>query len=99
MESDKEYDKDFYELMERLNDDVSNDNMICCTSGDEVFEVVDFVCKYCRTYLLYTLFSPYHSTLNFDDEEELREQIQGILFDGNDELWESVLKKYIECYY
>ena len=99
MKSDKEYDKDFYELMERLHDDVSDDDMFCCTSGDEVWEVIDFVCEYCRTWVLYDLMSKYIPSLNFDDKDELKEQIQEILFDGNDELWEKILKKYIKMYY
>ena len=95
MESDKEYDKDFYDLM-KIIDDKSDE--ICCTSGDEVWEVLDFVCEYCKTYILFDEFYPYYSTLNFDDEDELKEQIQEIIF-NNDDLWEIVLKKYIKMYY
>jgi hypothetical protein len=95
MESDKEYDKDFYDLMERVHDD---NEEICCTTGDEVWNVVDFVCEYCRTYVLYSEMSEFIPTLNFDDEDELRDQIQEIIFD-DDDLWETVLKKYIKMYY
>jgi hypothetical protein len=97
MESDKDYDKDFYDLMSTKVHDCYEE--ICCTSGDEVWEVVDFVCEYCRTTVLFTEFLPYHSTLNFDDEDELREQIQEIIFDNDDKMWETVLKKYIDWYY
>jgi hypothetical protein len=96
MESDKEYDEDFYDLMNNKVHDCSED--ICCTSGDEIWEVIDFVCEYCRTTVLFTEFLPYRSTLNFDDEDELRDQIQEIVF-NNDDLWETVLKKYIKMYY
>jgi hypothetical protein len=95
MESDEEYNKDFWDLMEKIDDDREE---ICCTSGDEIWEVVNFVCEYCRTTVLFTEFLPYYSTLNFDDEDELKEQIQEIIFD-DDKLWEIVLKKYIKLYY
>jgi hypothetical protein len=95
MSSDKEYDKDFYDLMDRLHD---NSEEICFTSGDGIWEVIDFVCEYCRTYILYSDMYKYIPTLNFDDEDELREQIQEIIF-GDDDLWEIVLKKYIKMYY
>ena len=98
MESDKEYDKDFYDLMERVHDEVYEDDTFCCTTGNEVWEVVDFVCEYCRTYILYSEMSEFIPTLNFDDEDELRDQIQEIIFD-DDDLWETVLKKYIKMYY
>lgn len=95
MESDEEYNKDFYDLMERVHED---NEEFCCTTGDEVWEVVNFVCEYCRTYILYSEMSEFIPTLNFDDEDELRDQIQEIIFD-DDDLWETVLKKYIEIYY
>ena len=92
MESDKEYDEDYYDLMDRINDEVSDDDMFCSTSGDEVWDVVNFVCEYCRTYVLYSEMSEFIPTLNFDDEDELKDQIQEIIFD-DDDLWETVLKK------
>jgi hypothetical protein len=95
MESDEEYNKDFWDLMEKIDDDREE---ICCTSGDEVWEVLDFVRKYCRTWVLYDLMSKYIPSLNFNDEDELKEQIQEIIFD-DDKLWEIVLKKYIKLYY
>jgi hypothetical protein len=96
MNSNKDYDKDFYDLMgTKVHDQYEE---ICCTSGDEIWEVVDFVCEYCRTVVLYTEFLPYHSTLDFNDKDELRDQIQEIIF-NDDKIWETVLKKYIEMYY
>ena len=95
MESGKEYDKDFYDLMEQLHD---RNEEIYSTTGDECWSVVEFVCEYCRTNLLFVEFHNYYSTLNFNDEDELRDQIQELIF-NDDDLWDKVLKKYIEVYY
>ncbi len=98
MESSKEYDKEFYELMNRINDDVSDDDMICCTSGDEVWEVLEFLCENCRYYPLYSEVRKYLEDIPFDDEDELKEVLQEVLFE-NDDLWDKVLKMYISsCY-
>ena len=95
MESTEEYNKDFYDLMKKI-DDCSEE--LWCTSGDEVWSVVEFVCEYCKTWVLFDEFHKYYSTLNFDDEDELKEQIQELIFD-DDNLWDTVLKKYIKTYY
>ena len=95
MESDEEYDKDFWDLMKKIDDCTEE---LYCTSGDEVWSVVDFVCEYCKTYILFDEFHSHYSTLNFDDEDELKEQIQEIIF-NDDKLWEKILKKYIKMYY
>lgn len=95
MTSPNSYDKDFYELMKRV-DTVSDE--LWNTTGDEVWSVVEFVCEYCRTYLLYNLMSKYIPSLDFSDEDELKEQISEIIF-NDDTLWEEVLKIYIKTYY
>ena len=95
MESDEEYNKDFWDLMEKIDD---TGEEICCTSGDEVWSVVEFVCEYCRTYLLYNLMSKYIPNLNFNDKDELKEQVQEIIF-NDDDLWDEILKIYIKTYY
>jgi uncharacterized Fe-S radical SAM superfamily protein PflX len=95
MTSPNSYDKDFYELMKKV-DTVSEE--LWNTTGDEVWSVVDFVSEYCRTYILYNLMSKYIPTLNFNDEDELKEQISEIIF-NDDNLWEEVLKLYIKTYY
>jgi hypothetical protein len=94
MNSNQEYDEDFYDLMDNKVHDHYEE--ICSTSGDEILEVVDFVCEYCRTYLLYNYFQNYN--LNFNDEDELKEQIHEIIF-TDDQIWDVVIKKYIEMYY
>lgn len=96
MNSNEDYDKDFYDLMDSKVHDCYEE--IYCTSGDEICDVIDFVCQYCRTTVLFTEFLPYHSTLNFNDEDELKEQVQEIVFD-NEDLWKIVLTKYIKMYY
>jgi hypothetical protein len=95
MTSTEEYNKDFYDLMEKVH---TYSEELWSTTGDEVWSVVEFVCEYCRTYLLYSLMSKYISSLDFSDEDELKEQISEIIFD-DDELWEEVLKLYIKTYY
>ena len=95
MNSTKDYDKDFYELMKKV-DTVSEE--LWNTTGDEVWTIVEFVCNYCRTYLLYNLMSKYIPSLNFSDIDELREQISELLF-NDDNLWDEVLKVYIKNYY
>jgi hypothetical protein len=94
MNSNQEYDEDFYDLMDNKVHDHYEE--ICSTSGDENWEVVNFVCEYCRTYLLYNYFQNYN--LNFNDEDELKEQIHEIIF-TDDQIWDVVIKKYIEMYY
>ena len=96
MNSNEEYNKDFYDLMNNKVHD--NCEQLYGSSGDECWEIVDFVCEYCRTIVLFNEFHTYYSTLNFNDEDELREQIQELIF-NDDDLWEIVLKKYIEVYY
>jgi hypothetical protein len=96
MDSDKDYDKDFYNLMNNKVHKCHEE--ICGTSGDETWEVVNFTCEYCNTMVLFTEFLPYRSTLDFDDKDTLREQVQEILF-HDDQMWETVLKKYIKTYY
>ena len=95
MDSTEEYNKDFYELMNKVH---TYSEELWGTSGDEVWTVVEFVCKYCRTYLLYSLMSEYISSLDFSDEDELRDQVSEIIFD-NDELWDEILKIYIKTHY
>jgi hypothetical protein len=94
MNSNKDYDEDFYDLMD--NSIHENCEEIYITYGDEIWEVVDFVCEYCRTPLLHNDFQNYN--LNFNDEDELREQVQEIIFSDNDVL-DVVLKNYIEMNY
>ena len=95
MTSTEDYNKDFYELMEKVH---TYSEELWSTTGDEVWSVVEFVCEYCRTSVLYNLMSQYIPSLNFQDEYELKEQISEIIFD-DDELWEEVLKLYIKTYY
>ena len=95
MSSTKDYDEDFYDLMEKI-DGCSEE--IWSTSGDELWEVIDFVGEYCKTYLLYNLMSKYIPSLNFNDEDELRNQISDILCE-DENLWGEILKIYIKnCY-
>lgn len=96
MESDKEYDKDFYDLMSNKVHNCYEE--ICCTSGDEIWEVVDFLCENCRYFPLYTEVRKYLEDIPFDDEDELKEVLQEVLF-NNDDLWDKVLKMYISTYY
>jgi hypothetical protein len=96
MNSGKDYNKDFYELMNNKVHDRFEE--LWSTTGGETWSVVDFVCEYCRTYLLYNLMSQYIPSLNFNDEDELKEQVSEIIFD-DDNLWDKVLEKYIKMYY
>lgn len=95
MTSSEGYDKKFYDLMKKIDRESEE---LWNTTGDESWSVVEFVCEYCRTFVLFDEMSPYYSTLDFDDEDELKEQIQEIIFD-NDDLWDKILKKYIKMYY
>lgn len=88
MNSNEDYDEDFYNLMETV-DDIGEE--IFCTSGDEVWEVLEFFCKRFRRFIDPSKYSITGS----EDEDELREILQEILFD-NDDLWDKVLKYYIE---
>ena len=95
MNSGKDYDEDFYNLM---NDDIHENNSeeIYGVYGDEIDAVVDFACRRCSMPPLQKYFQNYN--LNFDDEDELREQIQEILFTDN-QLWDTVLRKFIDTNY
>ena len=95
MNSNKDYDKDFFELMKKV-DTFSEE--LWNTTGEEVWSVVEFVSEYCKTYLLYNLMSKYIPSLNFNDEDELKEQISEIIFE-DDTLWDEVLKIYIKNNY
>lgn len=94
MDSRKEYRRDVYNLMDNKIHDHYEE--IRATSGSESWEILDFACKHCRTYHLYNYFQNYD--LNFNDEDELKEQIWEII-STDDQLWDVVVKKYIEMYY
>ena len=96
MESGQDYDKDVYDLMNTKVHDCYEE--IYCTSGDEIWSVLEFLCENCRYFPLYTEVRKYLEDIPFDDEDELKEVLQEVLFD-NDDLWDKVLKMYISsCY-
>jgi hypothetical protein len=64
------------------------------TSGDEVWEVLEFF-QTSGNYDLDTLLGTDTSTI---DEDELKEQCQELIF-NDDQLWEKVLSDYIKNYY
>jgi hypothetical protein len=88
MTSEEDYDKKFYDLMKTI-DDIGEE--ICCTNGDEVWEVLDYFCKY---YKWYIDIRKYVTTVP-TDKDELREVLQDILFD-DDKVWDKVIKDYLK---
>ena len=90
MNSNEDYDKDFYELMKTID---NNSDEIRFTTGDEVWEVLEYF------YSRYTGFiDPYkYMTTIPTDEDELRDILQEILF-TNEDVWDNVLKIYLNKY-
>lgn len=88
---EKSCDRDFYRIMDNIH---KNSKEVCSTSGDEIWDVVEFFCKYFRRYIDPDKYMTSIPT----DKDELREVLQEVLFD-NDDVFDMVLKYYINEYY
>jgi hypothetical protein len=95
MESTEEYNEEVWELMDRLHEEGEE---IYCTTGDETWSVLEYLCENCRYSTFYFEVKKYNPNPTFDDEEVLKEELQEILF-NNDDLWDKVLKEYIKDTY
>ena len=97
MSSTESYDKDFYDLMDDIN---NSSEEIYCTTGDENWELLEFLCEHCRYHTLYPEVIKYVPDIHtyFGDRDELQEILQEVLFE-NDDLYDKVLKLYISMYY
>jgi hypothetical protein len=88
----KDNDRELIDFMTDIHD--RNGEEIYFTSGDEVWEVLEYF-RTSGNYDLDTLLGTDTSTL---DEDELKEQCQELVF-NDDKLWDKVLKDYIKTYY
>ena len=88
----KSYVQELIEFMTEIHE--GDGEEIYFTSGDEVWEVLEFF-RTSGNYDLDTLLGTDPEDL---DEDELKEQCQELVF-NNDQLWEKVLSEYIRNYY
>ncbi len=94
MESKSDFDIEFENLIDSIHEECDNDDIICSTTGEENFEVLEWFQEHFRSFI-----NPDDFWEEIpDDEDELNDDLQQILFD-NDDIFETVLKQYIDCHY
>ncbi len=89
----KDYDRELIDFMTDIHD--GDGEEIYFTSGDEVWEVLNFFCE-SGEYDLDTLLGVDTKSL---DEDDLKDLCQELLFGCSDELWYKILNDYIKMYY
>lgn len=91
------YDVEFDNLIDSIHEEMDQDDLIFCTSGDECFEVLEWFQSHFRSFI-----DPLDYWETEDDiptdEEELNEELQQILFD-DEQVWDFTLKSYIRTHY
>lgn len=94
MDSPSDFDVEFDNLMDAIHEEVDEDDIICQTTGEECFEVLQWFQKYFRAFI-----DPndYWEEIP-EDEDELSDELQQILFD-DDSILNRVLKVYIQAVY
>lgn len=85
-----ETDVEFYGIMEDINDTWDENDLIYSDTGDTNMEVLDFFIQFYRH-------KDYLSDVP-EDKDELRDQLSEVLF-NNEQVYEAVLKNYINLYY
>jgi hypothetical protein len=92
-----DFDIEFDNLMDSIHEEVDEGDVLCQTSGEECFEVLQWFKNHFRSFI---------NPLNFwateedipTDEDDLLDELRDILFD-NDPIWDKVLKAYIQTHY
>lgn len=91
-EKKEDYDNEVIDFMDQIHD--GDGDEIFYTSGDEVWEVLEFF----KTSGNYDLDSMLGCDTDSIDDDDLKEMCQEKLFD-DDDLFDEVLKDYIKIYY
>jgi hypothetical protein len=95
--SPSDFDIEFDNLMDSIHEEVDEDDVLCQTSGDECFEVLEWFQSHFRMFINPLDFWETEEDIP-TDKDELDDELQQILFD-NDPIWDKVLKKYIQTHY
>ena len=92
--SPSDFDIEFDNLMDSIHEEVEEGDLLCQTSGDECFEVLEWFQSHFRAFI-----NPddYWEEIP-EDEDELNDELQQILFD-NEPVWDKVIKSYIRTHY
>lgn len=92
-----DFDIEFDNLMDSIHEEVSDDDVLCQTSGDECFGILEWFKNHFRSFINPLDFWETEEDIP-TDEDDLIDELQEILFD-NDSIWDKVLKKYIQIHY